>query len=508
MNTLVECVPNFSEGKDRAVIDQIADAIQSVPGNHILDIEMDADHHRSVITFVGPRETIGEAAFRAIEKASQLIDLRRHIGAHPRIGATDVVPFIPLKNVTMEDCTTLARNLGQAVAERLSIPVYLYGMAAARPERVQLENVRKGQFEGLREEMGKNEERRPDYGSARIHPSAGATAIGARKFLIAYNINLNTPDVEIAKRIARIIRTSSGGMPHVKAMGVDLKTRNLAQVSMNLTDFEQTPMYLVFEKVKEEAAAQGVSIAGSEIVGLIPAAALEQTANYFLEFENFDAALVLENRLNAVLENLSKPGSLAALTVHDFIESVARAETIPGGGSVSAMAGALAAALGKMTVGFTLGRKKFESERGMLEEALRAFNRLGPVLGRAIDKDSQAYAGVMAALEMPKHSADEKSLREEKLTEALIQATVVPLNVAKQSCEIVGILQQLKTRSNPHLASDLKVGIGMGLAAVKGALENVQTNLDSLSESANTHELRLRAEEINRLFLELAAGES
>ena len=365
MNNIVECVPNFSEGRNRAVVDQIVAAIQSIPGTSILDVEMDSDHNRSVITFVGEKENIAEAAFRGIHKASQLIDLTKHTGVHPRVGATDVVPFIPIRNVTMEECIAIAHEVGKATGERLSIPVYLYEAAATRPERVQLENLRKGQFEGLREEIEKNEERKPDYGPRQIHPTAGATIIGARKFLIAYNINLNTPDVEIAKRIAKSIRYSSGGMPYVKAMGVELKTRNTAQVSMNLTDFEQTPIHRVFEQVKIEAERNGTTISGSEIVGLIPSKAIELAAEFYLQLENFSPELILENRLNTVLETRK---DLCALTVQQFIESVAKAETVPGGGSVSALAGALAAALGKMTIGFTLGRKKYETHREMFEK--------------------------------------------------------------------------------------------------------------------------------------------
>ena len=504
MKSIVECVPNFSEGRIREVVDQIADAIQAVPGIYILDIEMDSDHHRSVITFVGEKENIGEAAIRGILRASQLIDLTKHTGVHPRIGATDVVPFVPIRNVTMEECISIAREVGKATADRLSIPVYLYEAAATRPERIQLENIRKGQFEGLREEIEKNEDRRPDYGPAKIHPTAGATIIGARKSLIAYNINLNTPNVEIAKQIARSIRYSNGGMRYVKAMGVELKTRNLAQVSMNLTDFEQTPIHRVFERVKREAERYGVDICGSEIVGLIPSKALELAADFYLQFEHFTPDLVLENRLNTVGEDRK---NLGTLTVQQFIESVAKAETVPGGGSVSALAGALAAALGKMTIGFTLGRKKYEIRREMFESELKSLGSFEPALQRAIDEDSKAYAGVMAALQMPKRSEAEKTLRDQKLTEALTQATLVPLKVADQSCAVLKILLSLKGHSNPHLASDLTVGIWMAMAAVKGALENVRTNLVGLPITEPFEKIKLQADELNRFVNEICVAE-
>ena len=290
-------MPNFSEGRDAAKVDAIIEAIRSVRGIAILDREMDADHNRSVITFAGPAAAVSEAAFRGVERAIGLIDLRHHTGVHPRIGAADVVPFVPVEGVTLEDCVRLANELGARLWDRLHVPVYLYEAAARRPDRANLENIRRGQFEGLREEVRTNPDRRPDFGEAELHPSAGATVVGARKFLIAYNINLNTADIEIAKRIAKAIRFSSGGFRYVKSMGVPLASRNLAQVSMNLTDFEQTPIHRVFEAVRAEAARYGASIVGSEIVGLIPKRALEMTAEWYLQVENFHPSLVLENRL-------------------------------------------------------------------------------------------------------------------------------------------------------------------------------------------------------------------
>ena len=297
MRQLVECVPNFSEGRDAAKMDAIVQAIVSVPEVVLLDRESDADHNRSVLTFVGPPAAVADAAFRAVEKAASLIDLTRHQGVHPRIGAADVVPFIPIQGVTLEDCVKLAERVGHEIWNKLKIPVYFYEAAARRPERVNLENIRRGQFEALLEEMGTVPERHPDVGEAVCHPTAGAIVVGARKFLIAYNINLGTADVGIAKKIAKTIRFSSGGLRCVKAIGVALASRNLAQVSMNLTDFEQTPMHVVFEAVRREAERHGVPVVGSEIVGLVPRKALEMSAEYFLRFENFRPELVLENRI-------------------------------------------------------------------------------------------------------------------------------------------------------------------------------------------------------------------
>jgi glutamate formiminotransferase len=298
-NTLVECVPNFSEGRDPAKVDAIVEAMR-IPGVYLLDREMDADHNRSVITLAGEREAIAEAAIRGVGKAAELIDLTRHRGAHPRMGAADVVPFIPIDGVTLEDCVAVARHAGAEIWKRFQIPVYLYEAAATASERKNLENIRRGQFEGIRDEIALNPARCPDFGEPRVHPTAGATAVGARKFLIAYNIFLNTPDVEIAKKIARAVRFSSGGLPCVKAAG--FLVRGMAQVSMNLTDFEQTPVQRVFEYVKREAERYGVAMISGEIVGLIPRLALEPSAEWLRHVENFDTSLILENRLAAAMK--------------------------------------------------------------------------------------------------------------------------------------------------------------------------------------------------------------
>jgi glutamate formiminotransferase len=289
---LVECVANFSEGRDRATIRAIEDAILSSPDVRILRSEMDADHNRSVFTFVAPLEAISEAALRAIAVAVERIDLRKHAGVHPRMGAADVVPFVPLEGVTLTECVAIARHTGQEVWKRFKVPVYFYEAAAASPDRRQLENCRRGGFECPNV--------LPDLGGPALHPSAGACIIGARKILIAFNINLATDDVAVARAIARKIRASSGGMPFVKALGLPLAQRGLAQVSMNLTDFERTPLHEVFDAVEREAAARGVSIAGSEIIGLVPKKAIEDAAAHYLKCENLESALVLENRLRAI----------------------------------------------------------------------------------------------------------------------------------------------------------------------------------------------------------------
>jgi glutamate formiminotransferase len=296
----VECVPNFSEGRDADKVDAIAAAVRAVAGAVLLDRHMDGDHNRSVLTFAGPPQAVAEAALEAVGQAVSLIDLNHHTGVHPRIGAADVVPFIPVEGLTIEDCASIARQVGEEIWKRFGVPVYLYQAAALRPDRVRLEDVRRGQFEALREEVQSNPDRLPDFGEARLHPTAGATAVGARKFLIAYNINLDTPDVEVARKIARTVRHSSGGFPYVKAMGVPLVSRGLAQVSINLTDYEQTPVDCVFEAVETEAARYGAKIASSEIVGLVPRKAFDMAPEFYMRAANFSDEVLLENRLAAL----------------------------------------------------------------------------------------------------------------------------------------------------------------------------------------------------------------
>lgn len=297
--TLVECVPNFSEGRDPKVVSAIESAIASVAGIVILDRAQDADHNRSVITFAGAPEAVGEAAVRGAGRAVDLIDLSRHSGVHPRIGAADVIPFVPVEGVTLGGCARIAEWAGQQIWSRFGVPVYLYEAAARRPDRVNLENVRRGRFEGLREDVRRNPARKPDFGDAALHPTAGAVAVGARKFLVAFNINLDTTDLEIAQQIAVRIRASSGGLPYVKALGVPLVSRRMVQVTMNLTDFERTPVHRVFETIRAEAGLYGVRIASSEIIGLIPQKALEHSREWLPTVENFREEVIFENRLKA-----------------------------------------------------------------------------------------------------------------------------------------------------------------------------------------------------------------
>ena len=302
MRKIVECIPNFSEGRDPGVIDQIVAAIRAVPGAVLLDRESDADHNRSVVTFVAPPDRVADAAIAGAKKASELIDLNKHSGEHPRMGATDVIPFVPISGVTMDDCVRLARECGERMWRELSIPVYLYEKAARNPARENLAAVRKGQFEGIRDEIETSEARRPDFGEPRVHPTAGITAVGARPPLIAYNVNLGTSDVEVANKIARAVRHQTGGLRYVKALGFELKDRGIVQVSMNMVNYEGTPLFRAFEMIKREAERYGVPVVGSEIVGLVPQAALNAVADFYLQLEQFTSEQILEQRLQAAME--------------------------------------------------------------------------------------------------------------------------------------------------------------------------------------------------------------
>ena len=485
MQTLVECVPNFSEGRDKAKVDAIVDTMK-LDGVYLLDREMDADHNRCVITIVGDRDAVQEAAIRGVGKAAELIDLNQHQGAHPRLGAADVVPFIPIEGVTLEDCVAMARHVGEEIWKRHKVPVYLYEAAAATPERQNLENIRRGQFEGIRAEIATNPARKPDFGDAALHSTAGACVVGARKFLIAYNIFLNTADVQIAKKIAKAVRFSSGGLRFVKAAG--FLVRGQAQVSMNLTDFEQTPIHRVFEAVRAEAARYGVLPQSSEIVGLIPKKALEQSAEWFLQIENFDSSLILENRLAGVMGGKSPIGGIRE-GVEPFIEQLAAPTATPGGGSAAAAAGAMAAGLGAMVASLSRGKRAYAQYEPQLSEAVSRLSHLREELTLAIDADAESFKEVMAAYKRAKESATSAGLVET----AMKQATNVPLGVAEKAREVLRVLDGLGPITSPNMKSDLFSGAALARAAIEGALSNVDVNLESLKDSEFVTHARNRA---------------
>jgi glutamate formiminotransferase / formiminotetrahydrofolate cyclodeaminase len=485
---LIECVPNFSEGRDKAKVDAIIDAMK-VDGVYLLDREMDSDHNRCVITIVGDREAIAEAAIRGVGKASELIDLTKHQGAHPRMGAADVIPFIPIEGVTLEDCVQIARHVGQEIWKRYQVPIYFYEAACTAPERQNLENIRRGQFEGIRDEIATNPLRKPDVGDPRVHPTAGATVVGARKFLIAYNVFLNTTDVDIAKKIAKAVRFSNGGLRYVKGAGFPV--RGLAQVSMNLTDFEQTPIARVFEYVKREAARYGVTPVSSEIVGLIPKKALEDAAEWFLQVENFDSSLILENRLASVMSGKMAIGGLRA-GVEPFIEQLAAPTATPGGGSASAAAGAMAAGLAHMVAAMSRGKKAYLQYEQPLSEAIARLSALREELKAAVDEDAKAYDEVVKAFKSSKDASDPGAIT----LPATKKATLVPLGVAEKAREVKQWAEKLGPITNPKMASDLSVAKALAHAAITGAIANVEINLEGLQDPTFVADIRVSVESL------------
>jgi len=490
---LIECVPNFSEGRDPAKVDALIQTMSKVPGVWVLDHEMDADHNRCVITLAGDPDAVAEAALLGTGKAIELIDMNHHTGAHPRVGATDVVPFIPIEGVSLEDCVALARRVGNEIWKRYRIPVFFYEAAATRPDRVNLENIRRGQFEGLRDEMKRNHDRQPDVGEPKLHPTAGVTVVGARKFLVAYNVNLNTSDVSIANKIAKAIRFSSGGLRYVKSMGVELKARNLAQVSINLTDYEQTPMHRVYEIVKREAQRYGAVPVGSEIVGLVPKKAIEMAADYFLQLENFSPAQVFENKLAEALTGIpleaKKSDKLASLA-RPFSDAVAEPAATPGGGSVSAYAVALAASLGQMVAGLSRKKKSQLRHVDQLSEQLDELRRAADAFHQAIDADAASYDAVMAAFKLPQGDAAETAKREETIQQATKGAAEVPLQVAERAVALLARLVQLETIAAASMKSDLQVARLMAEAGARGAIANVEINLDGIRDESYVKEKR------------------
>jgi glutamate formiminotransferase/formiminotetrahydrofolate cyclodeaminase len=483
--SLIECVPNFSEARRPEVVDAIADAIVSVSGIQILDRHSDLDHNRTVITFVGSPGQVEEAAYRAISRAAELIDLDQHTGEHPRIGATDVVPLIPISGASMEDCVKIAKNLGQRVGEELDIPVYLYEAAATRQERRNLEDIRRGQYEKIKEEIETNPDRKPDFGPARVGP-AGATIIGARPFLIAYNVYLTTDDNTIADKIARAVRHSSGGLRFVKALGMQVDGR--AQVSMNLTNFRRTPVARVVEMIRREAERFGVAIHHSELVGLIPQDALINAAVWHLQLDKFESDQILENRLFSAFQETETSAahatpSDAVLQVDEvFLNALASKEPTPGGGSASAYAGAMAAALVAMVARVTIGKKKYEQ----FEEQMRAIedraDTLMESLIEAVSQDSAAFDGVMDAYRMPKDSQDEKTRRSDQIQAATLLAAQIPLQVANQSVELMELAQSAALNGNLNAISDAGSAAALAEAALSGAALNVRINAQGLKD--------------------------
>ncbi len=449
------------------------DAVTSTAGVALLDHSMDADHHRSVLTFCGSPDAIIEAAFRAVRIATELIDLRTHVGVHPRIGATDIVPFIPIRGTTMQDCIQLAKRLGERVGRELGLPVFLYERAASRADHVPLEAVRRGGLDGLAFRMESDPGWIPDFGPPRLHQSAGAIAIGARPPLIAYNVNLRSTEVDQAQSIARAVRHSSGGLPSVKAIGVALSSRGMVQVAMNLTDYLVTPILTAFQRVKAEATKRGIEVAGSELVGLVPQAALGHAAAASLQLDRFDSSQVLETRIVEAMLGKKEP----AHTLSDFLAALADAKPTPAGGSAAAFVGALAASLGVM--GARLGGQS-DREQRLLE--------LSRQLHRLVQADMEVYTELMNAYKIPKQHPD----RLHAISIALQRATEAPLEIAELSCEVARFLHALRERSKPTIQSDLTVGLTIAISAAHAGLITVRTNINTQRNQQLTETIQSR----------------
>ena len=495
MSKFVECVPNFSEGKDAGKIDAIVKAAAAVPGVLVLDVEKDADHNRTVLTFIAPLETAVEGMFQTAKKASELIDLNHHKGEHPRMGALDVAPFIPIMDTPVEECVKLAGVLAERIGRELNIPVYLYDLAARRDDRKDLAKVRKGQFEGLREDIGKNPDRIPDYGPNKIHPTAGAIAVGARRQIVNFNVNLDTTDMEFAKILAKKIRTSGGGLPNLRAKEIFLESKNQVQMSTVLTDYHTTSIKRALDEIEKEIKPKGINIVNTELIGLTTQEALTNYAIEALKVKDFNPeAQVLETKLLKLLGSWQAGANL-------FIDALANTEPTPGGGSAAGISGAMGCALGQMAIGVSLRSKKMEESK---KPALRSLNeKLGALktaMQNCVSEDAASFDAFMAAMKIPK----ENPARKTAMQEALAHAAEVPLETARLASEALAALADGEGVS-AQVMSDYKSARYLLEAAVRCAAENVFINTEGLSDKALAGRL---LSEINSFLSGLEPGRS
>ncbi|MBI9043911.1 MAG: glutamate formimidoyltransferase [Anaerolineaceae bacterium] len=504
LSPLVECVPNFSEARNLEVIEKIKNAIQNVSGIQVLDQHSDPDHNRTVITFVGPPASVEKAAFNAIKTAGELINLDNHTGEHPRIGATDVVPFIPIRDIDMQECIAMANRVGEKVGKELNIPVYLYEEAASLPERKNLANIRRGEYEGLKDEIISNPKKKPDFGPNQLG-TAGATVIGARQFLIAYNVYLNTIDLQIAQKIGKAIRHSSGGLRFVKALGMLVEGK--AQVSMNLTNFRKTPIARVVEMIRTEAARYGVSITHSELVGMIPQDAMIDAAVWYLQLDDFKPEMILENKL--VNGNQESPEDSPKEISYPFLDALANKEPTPGGGSAAAYSGAASAALTSMVAQLTIGKKKYAEVEKEMQAIFKEAELLRRELTMAIQKDADAFTRLMDSYRLPKSTQQDTDYRKDQIIEKTFKAAEVPLETIKLVLKTLELILLVAEKGNKNAITDAGSAAALAKAAITSAAYNVKINLmdfpdqnraakllDTLSSllvEANTHEVKLES---------------
>lgn len=545
MLRLVECVPNFSEGRDQGVIDAITAELDKAQGVELVDVDPGEATNRTVVTVIGEPDAMVDAAFHAIKKAAELIDMRQHKGAHPRMGATDVCPFVPVSGITMDECAELAKRLGRRVGEELGIWVYLYDQAATKEEWQNLANVRQGEYEGLKDRVG-DPKWRPSFGPTELNERAGATAIGAREFLIAYNINLNTRDKSYASDIASNLREHGrvkregdihpfyikgdivfdkkgnkinipGIFKHCRAVGWFIEEYGRAQISINLTNYKITPPHIVLEEARKQALERGLLVTGSEVVGLIPLEAMLLAGRYYLEKQLKSPGVPEEQIVATAIQSMGladvgpfdpdkkiieyrfrKPGRLASLNQRDFVNELSSDSPAPGGGSVAALAGALSAALSAMVSSLTFNKKGYEGVNEEMKQVGITGQAIKDFLLQAIDRDTDAFSQVMAAMRAPEEE------REKAFEEANKQATLVPLEVLRESLAALRIAKVVAEKGNRNTVSDAGVAGLMGRAAAEGAFYNVMINLKSIKDSDFVTSTRKQAEEYISEAIELA----
>lgn len=486
---IIECIPNFSDARRPEVVEAIINSVAQVPNVHVLDRHSDMDHNRTVLTFIGDPVGVEEAAYQGIAKAVELIDLNHHQGEHPRLGAADVVPFVPISDVTMQECVEIARRLSKRVADNLGIPVYLYEEASARPDRVNLEDIRRGEFEGIKETIATDPYREPDFGPKVMGP-AGAVVIGARQPLIAYNIYLNTPDVSVAEKIARRVRNSSGGFHFVKGMGV--LVNGLAQVSMNLTNYQRSPMAQVTEFVRREAQRYGVGVHHSEIVGLVPNKAIINAGRYYLQLDGFEHEQLLENRLFSQQDNQAGGSQVS------FLDRVAEGTTAPGGGSAAAYAGALGSALAVMVARLTTGKAKYKEVEEECWQAIEKGENLRKQLTEAIELDAKSFEGIIVARRLPRDTEESIRIRDQAIMEASFNAAVVPFHSAEMCLEVMKLALRMAQIGNINAISDAASGVYQARAGLEAAFLNVEINLIGYETESSAIKLLENARELKR----------
>ena len=529
MEKIIECVPNFSEGKDMELIGKITDEIRGVEGVELLDVDPGKDTNRTVVTFAGSPDGVAEAAFLAIKKASEIIDMSKHKGTHARMGATDVCPFVPVSGVTMEECIEISKKVGKRVGEELGIPVFLYANSASVPERKRLPDIREGEYEALSEKF-KMKDFAPDFGKPVFNSRSGATAIGARGFLIAYNVNLNTRETKIASKIAKRIRekgrivknketgekkTVPGLFKGVQGMGWYIEEYKMAQVTVNILDFNESPLYRIFDESERLAGEFGARVTGSELVGLIPLKALLESGIHYLNKQGSSTGVSEKEILRIAVQSMGlneisefkieervieyrfrKPGRLVSMKLDEFIEELSSDSPAPGGGSVAALCGALSSSLSAMVGNLTTGKLKYKNVRAKMISASESGQELNRFFIDAIDRDTIAFNKIMDAFSLPKKDEEEKRIRDKSVKEATMKATMIPFSVLERSKEAAELAFEVASYGNKNSLSDSGVAGLTSMAAAAGAYYNVLINLDGINDQVFVTKIKKESFEI------------